>query len=195
MKKNLVICSLLSVVLTSGIFLFIASLYAIGIASVVHLEMKMRSKKYYEPVAKDLAIICSNIETEPNMLKVPNVWNMIEVPNIWLPYSVVKLEPIRGYLSSQGASVFFTCGFSHLSYKLEKIQNDSENSNKWELYFEDEGRRKHLTTIELSGNESFDFDDMFGYGKWKYESQIQAANKLKRNTEIFLSLFGKTEKD
>jgi hypothetical protein len=156
-----------------------------GIGSVIHLEIQMCSQKYYDPVAKDLAIICSNIETDPNM---------IEVPSIWWPYSVAKLEPIRGYISSDGASVLYTCGFSHLAYKLEK-DDDNNSSNRWKLYFTDEGREKHLTTIELSGNDVFNFDEMYKGAKWKYSSQLKKTNELKQNTERFLTLFGKKETD
>jgi hypothetical protein len=93
-------------------FIIVGFLYVSGIISVVFLEIKMRSQTYYEPVARDLALICSHIESEDETT---------QINSIWWPDSVRKLNPLRGYLGPDRAGVLFTCGFSHLSYKLERF--------------------------------------------------------------------------
>lgn len=164
-------------------FIIVGFLYVSGIISVLFLEIKMRSQSYYGPVVRDLALICSHIESEDETT---------QINSIWWPDSVRKLNPLWGYLGPDRAGVLFTCGFSHLSYKLEKVQDDSEHANRWELYFEDEGRRKYLATIDLSGDESFDFDTMYREAFGEYEIRLKEnpdSAQLKQSRETIMSLF------
>jgi hypothetical protein len=162
-----------------------------GIVSVNRLESKMCSQEYYEPIGRDLTLVCSNIEY--------NTDEMLTVDNIWWPSSVRKLGPVYGSVSSDTINVLFTCGFSHLSYVLEKIPEDDNNSNRWKLSFNDEGRSKYLATIELSENESWNFDNMFQDAIQEYEYRLGVTDKsdldtLKENKQKFFTLFGKKEK-
>jgi hypothetical protein len=198
-KKIFIIGSILLGIMIVGILLWpiISGITAVlhGIAAVERLESRICSQEYYEPVAKDLALICSNIKPDFRMYDPNGIRQLESINSIWWPKSIKTLNPLYGYLSSDGACVLFTRGFTHLSYVLEKVPGDSTSSSKWELYFEDEGRSKLLTAIELTGNESFDLDNMFHEAFEEYElmtKQNLDSTQIKVK-EYFLSLFDQTE--
>ena len=187
-KKIFIIVSVLVVIAVIGYIFIPPLMFAHGMwKDISLLESRLCSEQNYEPVAKDLALICSNINSATYTS---------DVKMLWWPDSIRKLKPIHGYLSPDKASVLFTCGFSHLSYKLEKITDESKNTITWSFSFDDEGRNKHLTTIELSKDESSKFEIMLQEATIEYDRLIKEnpdSTQLVQQKEKFLSLFDKTE--
>lgn len=152
-------------------------------ADLSRIERKICLPANFQPAGKDLAILSTFTAS------------MIDgrhLPYEWTPGSLVNVNIVRWYAGPEGAGALFTCGFSHLSYRLEKSQTEGgPGETIWDMFVDDEGRRKYLDRIVVTQADRTVFDSLIAATIEEFDRQLaedpSSVELAERKTNFLLA--------